>query len=64
MLDVDGREDDEAAEGEEESKSHEGESPASEIRGETENEQHDCASDVGGDGVQVSLDSAVALVNC
>ena len=62
MLDVHGRENNEAAEGEEEAECDEGEAPASEIRGETEDEQHDCAGDVGCDGVKVSLDGAIALL--
>jgi len=61
MLDVNSRVDDKSAKGEEETQCNEGESPACVIRGEAENEQHSCASDVGCHRVEVGFDGTVAL---
>ena len=59
-FDVNADVDDEANEGEEEAGSDEGEAQPCEVAGEGEDEQHDCAGDVGGYGIKVCFYGAVA----
>jgi len=60
-LDVlDGGVDDEAGEGEDESGHDEREADAQQVGAESKDEEHGCAADVGGDGVEVRLEDVVA----
>lgn len=60
VNDVNGDEDDESDEGEEEASCDEGEAPSGQVRGEGEDEQHNCSGDVWCYGVEVGLHSGIA----
>lgn len=53
---VDGCVDDEADKGQHEAEHDKGETQAREIRGKGQDEKHDGAGDIGGNGIQVCLD--------